>query len=251
MNTAPDKPATTHPDSQENSSPAAILRPDAREIWRQGLWENNPGLVQLLGLCPLLAVSNTMINALGLGLATLFTLLISNGLVSLVRHQLRPETRIAVFVLIIAGSVTALDLLMAAYLFDLHQRLGIFIPLIVTNCTILARAESFAARQPLPAALLDGLAQGLGFLLVLLVMGSVREILGYGSILRQAESLFGPVAANWPIEFSSGGWSFLLAILPPGAFLLLGLLLALRNYWHSRQTLKTGNSVDTLLIKTP
>jgi electron transport complex protein RnfE len=210
--------------------------PKPASIWRQGLWDNNPALVQLLGLCPLLAVSNTLVNALGLGIATLLTLMVTNTLASLLRHWLRPEIRIAVFVLIIAGAVTALDLLMAAYRFDLHQRLGIFVPLIVTNCAILARAESFASRQPVWPAFLDGCAQGLGFMLLLAVLGAIREVLGYGSLLRQADSLFGSVAASWTLQFGDQGWSFLLAILPPGAFLILGLLLAGQRYWSARQT---------------
>lgn len=201
-----------------------------RDILQQGLWRNNPGLVQLLGLCPLLAVSNSLINALGLGLATLFTLLITNTLASIFRHWLHPQVRIAIFVLIIAGAVSIIDLLMAAYRFELHQRLGIFVPLIVTNCAILARAESFASRQPIKRAFIDGFAHGIGFLLILLVMGALREVLGYGTLLRQADSLFGPMAANWTLTFGADGWSFLFAILPPGAFMLLGALLALHRY---------------------
>lgn len=206
-----------------------------KQLWQQGLWDNNPGLVQLLGLCPLLAVSNTLVNAIGLGLATLVTLAITNTLASLLRHWLRPEVRIAVFVLIIAGTVTVLDLLMAAYRFELHQRLGIFVPLIVTNCAILARAESFASRQPSLPAFIDGCAQGSGFLLALMALGASREILGYGSLLRQANSLFGPMAENWTITLGQDGWSFLIAILPPGAFILLGLLLAAHRWWSVRK----------------
>ncbi|GAB4186096.1 MAG: electron transport complex subunit E [Wenzhouxiangellaceae bacterium] len=201
-----------------------------REIWRQGVWSNNPGLIQLLGLCPLLAVSNTLINAIGLGLATLLTLLLTNAGVSLIRRWLQPEVRIAILVLIIAGAVSLLDLLMAAYRYELHQRLGIFVPLIVTNCAILARAESFASRQPLAPAVWDGLAQGCGFFVVLTVLGAIRELLGYGTLLRQADSLFGAVASNWTITIGDAGWSFLLAILPPGAFILLGLLLAAHRW---------------------
>lgn len=225
--------------------------PNSAHIWRQGLWDNNPALVQLLGLCPLLAVSTTLVNALGLGIATLITLMVTNTLASLLRHWLRPEIRIAVFVLIIAGAVTALDLLMAAYRFDLHQRLGIFVPLIVTNCAILARAESFASRQPVWPSFLDGCAQGLGFLCLLAVLGAIREVLGYGSLLRQADSLFGPQASSWTLQFGDQGWSFLLAILPPGAFILLGLLLAGQRYWNARTLQRNAQTAQPSSAGTP
>src|SRR6056297_1804869 len=148
---------------------------NARTIWSDGLWHNNPGLVQLLGLCPLLAVTNTTINGLGLGIATLLVLASSNLTVSLIRGWLTPEIRIPAFVLIIASLVTAVDMSLQAWLPGLSQNLGIFVPLIVTNCTLLARAEAFASRQPAGPALADGIAQGLGFALVLVALGAMRE----------------------------------------------------------------------------
>lgn len=204
------------------------------QIWRAGLWSNNPGLVQLLGLCPLLAVTNTAINGLGLGLATVLVLLASNALVSLLRSSWQPETRIPAFVLIIATTVTAIDLSMQAWLFELSRGLGIFVPLIVTNCAILARAEVFASRQPVSAACHDALAQGSGFAAVLIVLGAGREIFGHGTLLAGAANLFGPAAADWTIQILPFERGLLLAVLPPGAFIGLGLLVAARQYLAQR-----------------
>jgi len=203
-------------------------------IWRDGLWDNNPGLVQLLGLCPLLAVSNTAINGLGLGIATLLVLALSSTLVSLLRNSWRPEIRIPAFVLIIASTVTAIDLAMQAWLFELSRNLGIFVPLIVTNCTILARAEAVASRQPVGHALNDALAQGLGFSAVLFILGAAREIVGQGTLLAGAELLFGPAAAGWALPVLPFERGLLLAVLPPGAFIGLGLMVALRQRLSSR-----------------
>ncbi|MGY6631068.1 MAG: electron transport complex subunit E [Wenzhouxiangella sp.] len=202
------------------------MNPQRRQLWRQGLWDANPGLVQLLGLCPLLAVTTSAVNGLGLGLATLLVLTMTNLVVSLLRHQLRPEIRIPAFVIIIATLVTLIDLLMQAWLHELSVRLGIFIPLIVTNCTILARAEAFASRHSPARALEDGLAQGLGFALILIVLGGLRELLGQGTLLAGADLLLGDWAAALTIRLAPEAWGFLLAALPPGAFITLGLLLA-------------------------
>ena len=203
------------------------------DIWRKGLWDNNPGLVQLLGLCPLLAVSNTVVNALGLGLATTMTLVASNTMVSMIRRHTRPEIRIPVYVLVIAAIVTAIELLMNAWLHGLYVVLGIFIPLIVTNCSIIGRAEAFAARNTVPHAALDGLAMGLGFTGVLLALGAIREVLGRGTLLADAQLMFGPAAANWTVHIADDGW--LLMALPPGAFLVLGFLIAGKNALEARQ----------------
>lgn len=200
-----------------------------KRIWRDGLWDNNPGLVQLLGLCPLLAVSNTAVNGLGLGLATLLVLVVSSGLVSALRHTWRPEIRIPAFVLIIASTVTAIDLSMQAWLHELSRSLGIFVPLIVTNCTILARAEAFASKQPVGASLVDALAQGTGFAAVLIVLGAGREIIGQGTLLDGADMLLGAAAADWTVQILPFDQGLLLAVLPPGAFIGLGLLVALRQ----------------------
>ncbi len=203
-------------------------------IWRQGLWQNNPGLVQLLGLCPLLAVTTTTVNGLGLGLATIFVLVCSNLAVSLLRSTLQPEIRIPAFVLIIATTVTVVDLSLQAWWHDLSRTLGIFVPLIVTNCTILARAEAFASRQPPISALHDGLAQGIGFALVLIALGAGRELIGQGSVFADADLLLGPWAEGLTVQMMPEGWGLLLAMLPPGAFIGLGLLVALRQYLIQR-----------------
>jgi len=199
-----------------------------------GIWSDNPGLVQLLGLCPLLAVSNTVVNALGLALATLFTIVMTNSTVALTRPLLAREIRIPIFVLVIAGTVTAVDRVMAAYWFELHRELGIFVPLIITNCMILGRAEVFASRNPLPAAALDGLTRGLGFMAALLALGGLRELIGHGTLLRGADTLFGPGAAGATIRLAPADWQFLVAMLPPGAFIGLGLLVALHRWLSLR-----------------
>lgn len=205
------------------------------QIWRNGLWDNNPGLVQLLGLCPLLAVSSTAVNGLGLGLATIAVLVISNCAVSLLRSTLRPEIRIPAFVLVIATTVTAVDLILQAWFHDLSRTLGIFVPLIVTNCTILGRAEAFASRQPLPAALRDGLAQGLGFAAVLTVLGAGREMVGHGTLFAGLDMLLGERAAGWSLQLLPFEDGLLIALLPPGAFIGLGLLVALRQFLINRR----------------
>jgi Na+-translocating ferredoxin:NAD+ oxidoreductase subunit E len=199
------------------------------EILRAGLRDQNPGLVQLLGLCPLLAVSTSLGSGLGLGLATLAVLAASNLLVSLVGRSLPAEVRIAVFVLLIAALVTAVELALAAWLPGLHAALGIFLPLIVTNCLLLARAEAFASRQPPALALLDGLAMGGGFLLVLVGLGSVRELLGRGSLGGDLHLLYGGSSTTTGLQLFGEQHGFLLALLPPGAFILLGLALAWRQ----------------------
>lgn len=199
-----------------------------------GIWSNNPGLVQFLGLCPLLAVSNTAINGLGLGLATLAVLTLSNLLVSLCRNRVPNEVRLPVFVLIIASLVTVIELLFKAFLFDLYLSLGIFIPLIVTNCAILARAEAFASRHSPSAAILDGISMGAGFILLLVALGALRELIGRGSLFYGADSLFGPMASGFEMQLFPESSGLLLAVLPPGAFIGLGLLVAAKNYFDAR-----------------
>lgn len=200
-----------------------------KELTLQGLWKNNPGLVQLLGLCPLLAVTATVTNALGLGFATLLVLLGSNVAVSLVRNHVASEIRIPVFVLIIASLVTVVQLLMNAYTYDLYLSLGIFIPLIVTNCAIIGRAEAFASKNAVLPSAIDAIMMGLGFMLVLLVLGAMREILGQGTLFDGAELLLGEWAKVLRVELFQLDSQFLLALLPPGAFLGMGLLIALKN----------------------
>lgn len=205
-----------------------------RQIWIDGLWRQNTGLVVLLGLCPLLAVTNTVVNGIGLGLATTLTLVASNLSVSLVRRSLRPEIRIPAYVLIIASVVTAIQLLMQAWFHDLYRVLGIFIPLIVTNCAIIGRAEAFASRnKPLPSAV-DGLATGLGFLVALVLLGALRELAGRGTLFSQAQLMFGEFGESLQLTLIPGHPGFLLALLPPGAFIGLGLLIAGRNWLNTR-----------------
>ena len=216
-----------------------------KELTIQGLWKNNPGLVQLLGLCPLLAVTASVTNALGLGVATLLVLVGSNVAVSLVRNHVASEIRIPVFVLIIASLVTVVQLLMNAYTFGLYQSLGIFIPLIVTNCAIIGRAEAFASKNALLPSALDGFMMGLGFMLVLLVLGTMREVLGQGTLFDGADLLLGDWAKTLRIEVFAVDSHFLLAMLPPGAFLGMGLLIALKNVIDNKlkqkQTIEKGS----------
>jgi electron transport complex protein RnfE len=215
------------------------------DIVRDGLWRNNVGLVQLLGLCPLLAVTGSFINGLGLGLATLLTLVASNVTVSMIRSLVRPEVRIPVFVLVIASVVTIIELSMSAYFHELYKVLGIFIPLIVTNCSIIGRAEAFASKNSVGRALADGLSMGFGFLLVLVALGSVREIIGQGTLFSQAHMMFGEAARSMTIVLVDDYGGFLLAILPPGAFIGLGLLIAAKNVIDKRTQRKPAPKTAT------
>ncbi|MCU4676479.1 electron transport complex subunit E [Catenovulum sp. 2E275] len=214
-----------------------------QEISWQGLWKNNPALVQMLGLCPLLAVTNTFINGLGLGIATLLVLIGSNISVSVVRNWIPNEIRIPVFVMIIASLVTIVQLLMNAYTYELYQTLGIFIPLIVTNCAIIGRAEAFASKNSVPLAAWDGFMMGSGFLVVLLVLGGIRELLGNGTLFSGADLLLGDFASNWTVHLFDFEQHFLVSILPPGAFIIMGLLIALKNRYEKRiEALVVGES---------
>ena len=210
----------------------------ALKISKSGLWTNNVALVQLLGLCPLLAVTGTVINGLGLGIATLMTLVLSNSIVSLIRPWLKSEIRIPVFVLIIASIVTTIELIMNAWFHELYLVLGIFIPLIVTNCSIIARAEAFASKNNLMDSALDGFMMGLGFTLVLVVLGGMRELIGFGTLLANAQLMFGSIGESMTITISENYPGFLLAVLPPGAFIGLGLLIAIKNIIDKQQKVK-------------
>ena len=199
---------------------------------KEGIWDNNPGLVQLLGLCPLLAVTGTFVNGLGLGIATLVVLTLSNALVSATRSFIRDDIRIPMYVLIIASLVTCIELLFAAWFPSLSRSLGIFIPLIVTNCAIVARAEVFASRHSVTDSLKDGFAMGTGFAALLCAIGLFREIVGQGTVFSRLDMLFGtePMAG---LVLVDGG--FLLAVLPPGAFFALALAVAGKNYVDQRK----------------
>jgi electron transport complex protein RnfE len=214
-------------------------------ITLDGLWRNNVAFVQVLGLCPLLAVTSTAINGLGLGLATILVLVSSNVTVSLIRHLVRPEIRIPVFVIVIASFVTAVELAMNAFFYDLFKVLGIFIPLIVTNCSILGRAEAFASKNSVAKSFVDGLSMGVGFAAVLVVLGAMREMIGFGTLFTQANMMFGEAASWMTITLVEDYKGFLVAILPPGAFIGLGLLIALKNIVDARLAKRSEKRLTT------
>ena len=200
-----------------------------KDLSLNGLWKNNPAIVQLLGLCPLLAVTGSVVNAIGLGVATVMVLIISNTSVSLIRNIVSDAIRLPAFVMIIAAAVTCIELLMQAYTYELFEILGIFLPLITTNCVILGRADGFAAKNSLGPAAYDGFIMGIGFAAVLVVLGGLRELTGTGVLFANMDLLFGPSAANWEIVLFPNYQPFLLAILPPGAFIFTGLIIAVKN----------------------
>jgi electron transport complex protein RnfE len=200
--------------------------------FKNGLWRDNPGLVQLLGLCPLLAVTTSFVNGLGLGIATLAVLMASNALISLTRRWIQTEIRIPIYVVIIASLVTCAELIFKAWFPQLDRTLGIFIPLIVTNCAIVARAEVFASRNPVGASIIDGMTMGLGFSLLLMAIGAFREITGQGTLFARMDMLFGGEPFRG-IVFVDQGW--LLMVLPPGAFFCLALAIAGKNAIDGRR----------------
>ena len=200
-----------------------------RELSLNGLWKNNPAIVQLLGLCPLLAVTGSVVNAIGLAAATTMVLVCSNTAVSIIRNIVSDAVRLPAFVMIIASAVTCIELLMQAFSYELYQILGIFLPLITTNCVILGRADAFASKNKLAPALYDGFIMGLGFGVVLVLLGALRELVGTGAIFANMDLLFGPAAAQWKVVLVDDYQAFLLAILPPGAFIFTGLIIAGKN----------------------
>ncbi len=195
-------------------------------ITREGLWTNNVVFGQLLALCPLLAVTGTATNGLGMGLASTAVMVASGLAVSLVRGAIAPDVRIPAFVLIIATLVTLVDMAMNAWLHELYKVLGLFIPLIVTNCAILGRAESFASRHDPLRSAYDGLVMGIGFTFALVALGAVREIIGSGTLFAGASLLLGERMAFLETTLIPDYKGFLLLILPPGAFIVLGFLMA-------------------------
>ena len=205
-----------------------------KELSLNGLWKNNPAIVQLLGLCPLLAVTGSVVNALGLAAATTMVLVCSNISVSLIRNIVSDAVRLPAFVMIIASAVTCIELLMQAYTYELYQILGIFLPLITTNCVILGRADGFASRNKLAPSAYDGLIMGAGFGVVLVLLGALRELIGTGALFANMDLLFGPAAANWKVVMINDYPNFLLAILPPGAFIFTGLIIAVKNLIDGR-----------------
>jgi len=202
---------------------------DYIKIAKNGLWNNNQALVALLGLCPLLAVTNNVVNSIALGLATTFVLIASNTTISIFRHHISKEVRIPIFILLIASFVTIVELTMQSYFYDLYLILGIFVPLIVTNCAILGRAEAFASKNTWDKSALDGLMMGIGFSVVLVMLGAMRELIGSGTLFDQSSLLLGSLGDTLSITVFEDYQGTLLAILPPGAFIGLGLIVAVKN----------------------
>ncbi|KEZ22310.1 Electron transport complex protein rnfE [Glaesserella parasuis] len=220
---------TQIPITQIDETPKAVEPSVWKNLFTQGVWTNNSTLVQLLGLCPLLAVSNNVTNALGLGLATLLVLTITNTIISLFRKVIPHDIRIPIYVMIIATAVTTIQLLMNAFAFPVYQSLGIFVPLIVTNCIVIGRAEAFASKNSIAHSAFDGFAMGLGMTLSLVVLGAIREIIGNGTLFDGLDLLLGSWAKALRMDLLHLDSGLLLAILPPGAFIGLGLILAVKN----------------------
>ena len=214
----------TEIDTTEQANPSVW-----RNLLAEGVWKNNGALVQLLGLCPLLAVSNNVTNALGLGLATLLVLVCTNTMVSLFRKFTPNDIRIPIYVMVIATVVTAVQLLMNAFAYPVYQSLGIFIPLIVTNCIVIGRAEAFASKNSVAHSAFDGFAMGLGMTFSLVILGAIRELIGNGTLFDGLELLLGNWAKSLRVDVLHLDSGLLLAILPPGAFIGLGVILAVKN----------------------
>jgi electron transport complex protein RnfE len=219
------------------------------DIFKDGLWKKNPGIVQLLGMCPLLAVTNTTVNALGLGLATIVVLTLSNLFVSLIRNLIIKEIRIMVYVIITASMVSSVQMLMEAFTPELYETLGLYIALIATNCIIIARAEMFATNENVFYSTLDGIANGLGFTLVLIVIGMCREFIGNGTLFGNMDTLFGEIGQDFEIRVFNQDKGFLISILPPGAFIALGLLVCIKNFidkkYQRRKSFKSRQANTT------
>lgn len=200
-----------------------------KELTQNGLWTNNPALVQLLGLCPLLAMTGSVVNSVGMSIATIFVLVTSNIAVSLIRNVISDAVRLPAFVMIIASAVTAIILLMQAFSYELYQVLGVFLPLITTNCVILGRADAFACKNGIIPAAYDGFIMGIGFSIVMFLLGFFRELFGTGYVFADMHLLFGPIAENWKMEVFPNYPQFLYIILPPGAFIFTGFMIAIKN----------------------
>lgn len=216
------------------------------KIMRDGIWDNNPVLAQQLALCPTLAVTTTATNGLGMGLSTLLVLILTNLVIALVRDIVTPEVRIPVFIVLIAAVVTVIDMAINAFLHDLYKVLGLFIPLIVTNCVILGRAESFASRNTISASIVDGFAMGLGFTMMLTVMGAIREVIGSGTLFSQASLLLGQSFSFLEMTIIPDYKGYLLMILPPGGFLIMGFLIAAKRVWETRAKTTVAPILDSV-----
>lgn len=229
-----------NPATADGTAPSeAMPNPKAKkisifEIFFQGLWKNNPGLCQLLGMCPLLAVTTSAANALGLGIATIAVLTISSFVISLLRKIIMPEVRIPIYVVLIASLVTVVRFEVEAYFPELYRQLGIYLALIATNCIIMGRAEAFAGRNNPFRATVDAIACGIGFTLVLFVLGAIREILGNGTFFVGGADLLGAWTQDFEMHLFSGDYTMLIAILPPGGFFVLAFLIAAKNALDSR-----------------
>ena len=219
------------------------------DILHNGVWKQNTGVVQLLGMCPILAVSSSVVNGVSLGLATSVVMALSGAAISPIRTVVPNEARIPVFILIIAVLVTFIQYMMNAYMYSLYVVLGIFIPLIVTNCLVLARIEAFAAKQPPLQSALDGFAMGLGLTCVLAVLGGIREIVGHGTLLSGIDLALGEPAKALVITVIPNYHGFLLAVLPPGAFITLGMLIATRNWMNIRAERKLKSNATITPIQ--
>jgi electron transport complex protein RnfE len=218
-----------------------------KDILHNGVWKQNTGLVQLLGMCPILAVSTSVVNGVSLGLATAVVMALSGAAIAPIRDYVPNEARIPVFILIIAVLVTIVQFSMNAYMYGLYVVLGIFIPLIVTNCIVLARIEAFASKNPPLQSALDGFAMGLGLTFVLAVLGGIREIFGHGTVLSGIDLVFGETAKSWVITIVPNYHGFLLAVLPPGAFITLGMLIAGKNWLNLRAERKLHGAGATIV----
>ncbi len=225
-------------------------QPSLFEIFLKGIWKDNPGLCQLLGMCPLLAVTTSAANALGLGIATILVLMLSSSVIALIRRLIVPEVRIPIYVIIIAALVTVVRFEVEANFPQLYQQLGIYLSLIATNCIIMGRAEAFAGHNNVLRSLVDAIASGIGFTLVLFALGSLREIIGNGTWLVGASDLLGSWAAGLEVQLYSSDYTLLIAILPPGGFFVLAFLIAAKNAMDGRAKRKAERRarIDVLKI---
>ncbi len=205
-----------------------------KELTLNGLWKNNCALVQVLGLCPMLAMSSSVVNAVGMGLATIFVLMLSNISISAIRNIVSDAVRLPVFVMIIAAVVSVIQLLMQAYTFELYQVLGVFLPLITTNCIILGRADGFACKNGVLPSAVDGIMMGAGYASVMFLLGFFRELFGTGHIFADMHLLFGPMAENWKMVPFKNYPQFLYIVLPPGAFIFMGCMIAVKNIFDGQ-----------------
>ncbi|OAH99952.1 electron transport complex subunit E [Methylomonas methanica] len=222
-----------------------------RKIARDGLWDNNVVLTQNLALCPLLAVTGTATNGLGMGLATMVVMVASNAAVSVSRHLIPSEIRIPIFVLLIAALVTLVDIFLNAWMHELHKVLGLFIPLIVTNCVILGRAEAFASKQPVMPSMWDGLMMGVGFTAAMVVLGAMREISSAGTLFANASVLLGESFRFLETTLIPEYKGFLLMALPPGGFIMLGFMVALKRLLDRKAAAKITEPtvIDTIVLE--